>query len=257
MPIKIAIALPKGGVGKTTLTYHLGSYLSESMRVLYCDLDPQFNLSQLLGFGDVDHPAHELLLGPCNLDEYLISVDDNSCLIGENFQGNLLDLKVGRSSTIPKAIENFSRNLSSVDFDVILFDCAPDVKTATTAALVVCDYILVPAPPEDFTILGINALNKTLKNNTALQSKAQFIIPYKVHAKMNVDKEVLAKIQSKYADNCLESVPFSTNFREAAKRRKPIWGYKPGLTISKIFRKTLEELWQRINPPDHRLKSKS
>jgi cellulose biosynthesis protein BcsQ len=36
----------KGGVGKTTLTYHLGHILAEmGKRVLFIDLDPQCNLT--------------------------------------------------------------------------------------------------------------------------------------------------------------------------------------------------------------------
>lgn len=40
----------KGGVGKTTLCLGLGYYLakSENKKILFIDLDPQFNLTQSL-----------------------------------------------------------------------------------------------------------------------------------------------------------------------------------------------------------------
>ena len=46
----IAVINFKGGVGKTTLSYLLGSYLSEyGKKVLLCDIDPQISLTQVIG----------------------------------------------------------------------------------------------------------------------------------------------------------------------------------------------------------------
>lgn len=60
----IAVINHKGGVGKTTTTSSLGAALaSRGFRVLLVDLDPQGNLSQILG---VEQPesqvAHALLM---------------------------------------------------------------------------------------------------------------------------------------------------------------------------------------------------
>ena len=54
----IAVAVPKGGTGKTTTTLNLGAALAEQgQRVLLVDFDPQGNLTQSLGLrpGDLEH----------------------------------------------------------------------------------------------------------------------------------------------------------------------------------------------------------
>ena len=54
----IAIAVPKGGTGKTTTTMNLGAALAEhGQRVLLVDVDPSCSLSRTLGQDTVVEPS--------------------------------------------------------------------------------------------------------------------------------------------------------------------------------------------------------
>ena len=58
MTVKICIANPKGGTGKTSCAVNLSSALAlQNKRVLLCDLDPQCSATVALGLtpGDDDH----------------------------------------------------------------------------------------------------------------------------------------------------------------------------------------------------------
>lgn len=57
----IAVAVPKGGTGKTTTTLNLGAALAEQgQRVLLVDFDPQGNLTQPLGLrpAQLEHTSY-------------------------------------------------------------------------------------------------------------------------------------------------------------------------------------------------------
>jgi chromosome partitioning protein len=66
-----AIAMQKGGVGKTTSVVNVGAYLaSNGHKVLIVDMDPQANATSNFGFdkNEMDPSIYDLLLEefPCN-----------------------------------------------------------------------------------------------------------------------------------------------------------------------------------------------
>jgi chromosome partitioning protein len=196
MGIIVSMINWKGGVGKTTLTLHIGAGLAHfyEKRVLLVDLDPQCNLSYLaLGaeryiqkvykenqstlktifdayFREESVDAKQIILSKAmykNLREIYEQVD----LILSHQDLVLLDLDLARQRKTGKDLKEETRfeiaKLSILnhllrqvkdDYDYILLDCPPNVNFVTQNAFYASDYYVIPAVPNFLSTIGISII---------------------------------------------------------------------------------------------------
>lgn len=188
--ITIAFFNNKGGVGKTSLCYHLAWMLSElRTRVVVADLDPQANLTAMFvdeerleelwpksrhpqtiygavepivrGTGDLA-TAHVEPIGP-----RLGLVPGDLALAG--FESNLSDAWPRCSDGMEAAfrtVSSFHRIIQSAGAaqgaDVGLIDVGPNLGAINRSALLAADYVLVPLAADLFSIQGLRNLGPTL-----------------------------------------------------------------------------------------------
>jgi cellulose biosynthesis protein BcsQ len=188
----IAFFNNKGGVGKTSLVYHVSWMLSvQGFRVLAADLDPQGNLSAAFldddrleelwpldsqqltiygavlpikkGIGDIDSP----LLEP--IDERLVLIPGDMAL--SQFEDDL-------SQVWPKCLDRDERafRVTSAFWrvvqrggqahraDLILVDLGPNLGAINRAALIASDFVVIPLGPDLFSLQGLRNLGPTLQN---------------------------------------------------------------------------------------------
>lgn len=185
----------KGGVGKTSLVYHLAwMYGSMGLRVLAADLDPQSNLSAMFLeedrleelWPDGDHPqtvlgvVQPILEGTGDIaDPHVELVDDS--------QGYDLHLLVGDmglsrfedrlSETWPKCLDGdpaafrvttaffraLRRAADKVEAELVLCDVGPNLGAINRAALVASEHVVVPLAPDLFSLQGLRNLGPTLR----------------------------------------------------------------------------------------------
>jgi chromosome partitioning protein len=175
----VALMNMKGGVGKSTLTANLGWHAAheKNMRVLFVDLDPQFNLSQYIlgikgyeGLLDSESPTIDKLFTvstpgalKINIADIIQEVhdwNDGSCL-------HLLPAKLDLAWIIrnaPSSANLLNDNLESLKdkYDLILIDCAPTDSVLSDAAYMAADYIFVPVRPEFLSTIGLPLLLESL-----------------------------------------------------------------------------------------------
>jgi cellulose biosynthesis protein BcsQ len=190
---RLAIFNHKGGVGKTTLTVNLASALAErGKRVLLVDSDPQCNLTSYLveeavvndildqsnsangstlwsalkpiveGTGEpsvvppIEFPNGNLLLtGDIRLAEY---ESELSPFWGECFQKRARGF---RGTTALSSVVNSIATSSNAD--IILYDTGPNIGPLNRTILLDCDYFIIPAACDLFSLRAIKTLGHTLQ----------------------------------------------------------------------------------------------
>ncbi|KAB7725500.1 AAA family ATPase [Rudanella paleaurantiibacter] len=152
----IAVINHKGGVGKTTTTSSLGAALaSRGFRVLLVDLDPQGNLSQILGVEQPKYQVAQALLTDAPLP--VVRISENLSLAPSDLE--LADaevqliLKVGGDLRL----KNKLRPLLP-DFDYVLIDCPPSLGKLTTSAMNAANSCLITLLPEISAVKGVDSL---------------------------------------------------------------------------------------------------
>ncbi len=151
----IAVAVPKGGTGKTTTTINLGAALAElDQRVLLVDFDPQGNLTQALGLrpSDLEHtsytaikyflssfePQLELAIRPTTMGVDLVPTSARL-----NLANDELAVAIQREFVLQKLLAPLAPR-----YDIILIDTLPYLGVLVVNALVAAHEVLVPLQAE-------------------------------------------------------------------------------------------------------------
>jgi chromosome partitioning protein len=182
----------KGGVGKTSLVYHVACMLAElGYRVVAADLDPQANLTsafldeeQVENLWSSEHrrtvwgaiePFQEGA-GPIadaeltkTLDEHLVLLPGDLALSAfeDDLSTEWLSCLGGkpRSFRIMSAFYTVLRQAAerhSASF--VLVDVGPTLGAINRAALVASDHVVIPVAPDLFSLQGLRNLGPTLRD---------------------------------------------------------------------------------------------
>lgn len=189
-PPIIAFFNNKGGVGKTSLVYHLAwMYRDLGLTVLAADFDPQANLTSafldeerleeiwdinqantvfrcfqplIRGIGDLADPVVEEIeegLSLLNGDLQLSGFEDD---LSSEWPG-CLDRKERSFRVISAFWRLLQKASSQLRSDVILVDLGPNLGAINRSALIAADYVVVPLSPDLFSLQGLKNLGPTLR----------------------------------------------------------------------------------------------
>jgi len=180
----------KGGVGKTSLVYHVAWMFSElGVRVVAADFDPQANLTsiflneerletiwseptrptiygavspQFRGVGDVQAPHVEviddrigLLVGDLELSRFEDDLSQNwpKCADGDERAFRV-------TSALARALTMATEQHAA---DVALIDVGPNLGALNRAALLACDDVVVPLGADLFSLQGLRNMGPALR----------------------------------------------------------------------------------------------
>ena len=193
----------KGGVGKTSLVYHLAWMLHDlGHRVLACDLDPQANLTAafldeerleslwdetnavsasrstifqcvkpLIEVGDLHLPYLQSILWQFDFGQSDLRLIPGDLALAEfedtlsNEWPNAMDSRnLYRPFRILTAFSTImQQSAAEINASIILADVGPNLGAINRSALIASDYVVVPLGADLFSLRGLQNLGPTLK----------------------------------------------------------------------------------------------
>jgi cellulose biosynthesis protein BcsQ len=187
----IAFFNNKGGVGKTSMVYHVSWMLADrGFRVIAADLDPQANLTaafldedrleEVLPIGD--HPLtvfgaiQPLQCGVGDVgDPHIEIIDERLGLIVGDMELSTFEDQL--SEVWPKCLDRDERSFRVISAlwrvlqragqshhaDVILIDLGPNLGAINRTALIASDYVVIPLRPDLFSLQNLRNLGPALR----------------------------------------------------------------------------------------------
>jgi cellulose biosynthesis protein BcsQ len=183
----------KGGVGKTSLIYHLAwMFASFRKRVVIVDLDPQANLTAafldeekieniwnsqspgstifqciqpLTAIGDIVEPKLQNMA----TDLYLLPGDVNLSgfedALSSEWPASMGDNNLYRPMRILSSFWQVMQKASDkVQADIILVDIGPNLGAINRSVLIATDYVVIPLGADLFSLQGLKNLGPTLRS---------------------------------------------------------------------------------------------
>jgi len=187
----IAFFNNKGGVGKTSLVYHLSwMYADRGLRIVAADLDPQANLTSAFldedrletlflsdahpetvfgciqplkkGTGDVSAPHLEEITARLALivgDMALSTFEDELSEVWPKCMD-----RVERAFRVTSAFWRILQaGAEAHHADAILIDLGPNLGAINRAALIASDFVVIPLGPDLFSMQGLRNLGPALR----------------------------------------------------------------------------------------------
>lgn len=241
---KIAVALSKGGVGKTTTAVNLAAGLARAgRRVLLIDTDTQGQAGRALGCSP-DTGLAELVLGEARPDEAVHPARENLWLLagGRSLSGLkrwITRKDYGGEQTLAEALSPLEDQ-----YDLAIVDTSPGWDALTVNALFYAGHILAPVALE---VLALQGLLEFQANLAAIQKyRPQLalsdVLPTFLDRRVRKSAEILAQLEGHYASQLCQPVRYSVRLSECPGHGMSIFEYAPQSTGAEDYQKLTERI---------------
>jgi len=251
---KIAIAMAKGGVGKTTTAVNLAHGLAKrDKRVLLVDCDTQGQTSLFLG-EKPKYGLYEFITGKSK-DGEVISKNEavhparkNLWLLSGGLE--LVELKNWLGEQPRETRQTIlSDSLIPKDgaLDYLIFDCAPGWDVLSVNILAAANEILCPVALQAPSMEGLKIFFTYMQSAQQLNPslRIRYILPTMFDRRTRQSFEILEQLKQYFVRQVCDPIRYNVRLSEAPAKRKTIYEYAPkapgALDYNLLIRKILSD----------------
>lgn len=245
----IAVALQKGGIGKSTTSLALASTLgAKGHRVLLIDMDSQGNTTYASGIIEPEISITDVLDDGCPIEAATVPCKYYDLLPADSYLTNVESADHVSPTLLREKLQPIQDN-----YDLIIIDTPPALGNLSYNSLVAADYVVIPTDPRPFALQGLAALNDTIQNvqknhNPDLQVLGILLIRYNNRTVLNRDIKDMIESYS----NQMNTVVFNTTIREgiavpeAQIMQQPLLDYAKNSKPNQDYIAFTEELMKKL-----------
>lgn len=243
----------KGGVGKTTSTACIGYLLArKGYRVLAIDLDPQGNLSMLMGISNdaAAYTSADVMLDGLDIRQTVYQTAYERLHVVPCNRNRIKEehLHIGRFVGGEHTLRNA---LSAVvgDFDFALIDCPPSLAEMTVNAVTASSHVFIPLKIDNFSFDGVKEMSKKVADikmnyNDSVELSGVFVT---MDEKTTVNRQIKEALKEALGDTLMEScVRKTSKVVESTFYGKPVVVYDEKCTASQDYCALVEEILVKV-----------
>ncbi len=252
----ITVSSFKGGTAKTSTLLHIGSALAKFHRkkVLLIDFDAQANLTTGLGF-DPDHydSLAPVLQKEKAIDEIIVHTSLSGLdLIPADSYLERVEV-TGMLASDRYSHERLQMLIQRLDYDFILIDTPPSLCWLTESALIACNYCLICATPEFYSIKGLSRLSIFLSQ---IATRHPFDVLGVVlsfwNARGKNNEAFLSSIQRSFPEKILNTkIRRDIAVSAASIQGKPVFDLATQSRASEDYKSLTDEIFSKCKMPVH------
>lgn len=226
------VALPKGGVGKSTTAAELARELGRrGRRVLAIDLDQQGNFTTRLGVGretEVEYVAADVLRGDAAPEDAAVpsAYAGVDVLAGTH---DLIDVEQAPPADLVTSLRDYLPRMGK--WDDVVVDTPPSVGGLTEAGLAAADVVVVPVESAVEAYDQIHRLERVIEGRLGRRVRPglqiDWFVPTMHDSRRLLDREVVEQLEKRYPGKVTAPVSEAVAVKDAYTAKMPVTEYAP------------------------------